>query len=182
MKKIIVFLLCGLMGIGLFGCSSDNTPKINGHKMGVVINDTTYTLPVNALELIDIGLLFNNVTFSERAGEDYLFNGTNTTPEFLFKYKIDKKDGLSYKNCKITGLSNDYYGSNTTLKTPEGLGLGSTFKKIKETYGDPTINIKDQIYIYLDDSDEYCYIFESDLFYYGTISKSEIENYKNLAK
>lgn len=182
MKKVIAFLLCSFLGIGMVGCSASNDPKVNGYKMGVVINDTTYTLPADASDLVDAGLLFNNINFSEYTGEDYLFNGTSTTPEFLFKYKISKEDELSYKHCKITGLSNDYYGNKTSLKTPEGLGLGSSFKKIRKTYGNPTINIKNQIYIYLDDTREYCYIFETDMFYYGTISSSEIENYENLAK
>lgn len=182
MKKIISFTLCFLVCFCLVGCSPEEKRTINGHEMGVVINKETYTLPTKASDLVDKGFLLNNMNFSSESGEDYLFNGTSTTPEFMIKYKFQKGAELTYKNCTITGITTDYYGNRTTIKTPEGLGLGSSLKKVKKIYGKPSININNEIYVYLDDSKEYCYVFESDLFYYGTITKAEIENYQNLAE
>lgn len=181
MKKIKKIICCLFLSMGLCACSVNrNEHTVNGHQMGVKINENVYEFPLNASQLVEKGFLFNNMKFDKKAGEDYLFNGTSKTPEFMIRYEFQKGEELSYKNCEIVGITSDLYGSRTKITTPEGLGLKSTKEKIKKVYGTPTININNEIYVYLDEKEEYCYIFESDMFYYGKISKSEIKQYKAL--
>ena len=166
MKKIIKYMFAGLFVLTLCACSinGSDTHKINGYSMGVKMNKEVYTLPMKASELVDKGFLFNNMKFNKKSGEDYLFNGTSKIPEFMIKYKFKKGDALTYKNCIITGLTSDLYGNRTKMTTPEGLGIGATKKQLEKKYGKSSININNEIFIYLDESNTYCYIFENDMF------------------
>lgn len=183
MKRIKNIIFSLFFCFSLFvssGCSKKKGEILNGHEMGVKINDVVYEMPIQASTLVDRGLLFNNMKFESVSGEDYLYNGTSTIPEFMVKYEFDDDTFLDDEHCRIVGITSDLYGNKTPVTTPEGFGLDADFEELKKTYGEPDINIDNDIYIYLNKDHTYCYIFEEGLFYCGTINEKEIENYKNM--
>lgn len=144
MKKITLLALLCIMLLGLVACGSEEQKELT----------CSFNVPGSSTTLVP-GSKFDNVgeTVSYSEGASCYYDG------------MDKVFGYNgYKVTTYPSASGDYiadiYVTGKDIKTPAGIGVGSTVEELKNAYGSK-YEVDGKNYKYSLDSEKYVYFFIS---------------------